>query len=181
MVMMKPARIRLRCGVPPGEALGGERGRQHADRGGGEDHPGLDGVVVTHDLQVARDNERHAHQDQPLAALGDQAEVGNAVAEQAHRQQWLLARPLLGAHRCEEPHQDQGTGGDQGERQPEVIVGRQDARHQQDEADGGQDRAAGVEGPGRVRWQGIVDPAAQHDDDRDDQCLEDERCPSADR
>ena len=92
----------------------------------------------------------------------------------------LPARSLA-AHPGEEPHQDQGTGGEQGEHQPEVIVGRQDARHHQDEADGGQDRSAGVEGARRIRRQGIMDPAAQHDDQRDDQGLEDERCPPADR
>ena len=140
--------------VPLREALGGERGCQHADCGGGEDHPGLDGIVVTHDLQVGGDHERHAHEQQPLGVLGDQAEVGDAIAEQAGRQQWLLARALLGAHRCEEPHQDQGTGGDKGERQPEVVVRGQDAQHQEDEADSGQDRPAGVEGDGTDRAAG---------------------------
>ena len=85
-------------GRPLGEPLGGEGATQQADRGRGEDDAGLDRVVAAHDLQVGRDHERHAHEQQPLGVLGDQPEVGGAVAEQAGRQQRLLAGALLGAH-----------------------------------------------------------------------------------
>ena len=60
----------------------------------GEDHAGLDRVVVAHHLQEHRDDERHAHQQQPLEVLGGQRQVGGAVAEQGGRQQRLLARSL---------------------------------------------------------------------------------------
>ena len=63
----------------------------------------------------------------------------------------------------------------------EVVVGGEDPHHDQDEAGGRQDRAEGVEGPGRIGRDGIDDRAAQQDDHRDDHGLEDEGRPPADR
>jgi P-type Ca2+ transporter type 2C len=63
-------------------------------------------VVASDHLEVACDHERHPQQQQPLGVLGDQAEVGGAVAEQRRRQQqdqreptaWILISPHL--HWC---------------------------------------------------------------------------------
>ena len=65
--------------------------------------------------------------------------------------------------------------------QPAVVVRGEDAEHDQDQAGGREDRAAGVEVPGRVGRQRILDPSGQPDDDGDDQGLEDEGGPPADR
>ena len=57
IVRTKPARMRVRCGVPLSEPLRGERGGQYPHRCGGEDDAGLDRVVAANDLQVGRDHE----------------------------------------------------------------------------------------------------------------------------
>src|SRR4029453_6700750 len=168
-------------GTPPGEALGPQRRGQQPGGGGGEDHPGLDGVIAPHDLQVGRAHERGAHEQQPLGVLGDQAKVGGPVAEQPRRQQRLLAGALLGPYPSEEPGQDQGARNDQGEHQPAVVVGGQDPHDDQDQADGRQDGPAGVEGTGGIGRERSMDPPGQPDDHRDDQGLEDEGGPPADR
>ena len=61
---------------------------------------------------------------------------------------------LLGAHRAEEQREDERTRGEQAQHEPEVVVGREDAGHDQDEAGGREHGAAGVErlrGIGRQR------------------------------
>jgi hypothetical protein len=62
----------------------------------------------------------------------------------------------------------------------EVVVSSEDAHHDQDEADPGEDRSERVERPVRIGVDGVDDAAAQPEDDRDDQGLEKERCPPAD-
>ena len=61
-------------------------------------------------------------------------------------------RPLLGADVDEEPGEHDGTGDEQAQHQPEVVVRGEDAHDDEDEADGRQHGADGVEGPGRVGW-----------------------------
>ena len=168
--------------APLGEPLGGERRHQQADGGGGEDHAGLDRVVAAHDLQVGRDDERHAHQQQPLDVLRDEAEVGGAVAEQRRRQQRLLARPLLGAHRA--GRTTTRTSAPATSRpsisQPLLSAARMPMTTRTRPT---ADRTAPTVSKGRVgsAGSGSSMPAAQQDDHRDDQGLEDEGRPPADR
>ena len=61
-----------------GEPLGGERGDQDAERRGGEDDAGLDRAVAANHLQEDGDDERRAHQQQPLDVLGDEREVARS-------------------------------------------------------------------------------------------------------
>jgi hypothetical protein len=104
--------------VPLGEALGGDRRDQQADRRCGDDQAGLDRVVAAHDLQVSRNDERDPDEHEPPDVLRDQTEVGGAVAEQGGRQQHLPARTFPGAHPVEEPRQDERTGEYQSGHQP---------------------------------------------------------------
>ena len=70
-----------------------------------EDDARFDGVVPANRLEKDRDDERRAHQKQPLDVLSDQAEVGRAVPEQSQGDQRLLAGPLARADVEEEPEQ----------------------------------------------------------------------------
>ena len=79
------------------------------------------------------------------------------------------------------PAEDDGSDNQQHRHQHEVVVGREDPHHDQDEAGGRQDRAEGVEGAGRIGRDGIDDRAAQEDDHRDDERLENEGRPPTDR
>ncbi len=168
-------------GAAPGEALRAEGGEEQADRRRGEDHAGLDGVVAAHDLEVCRDRERHPQEHQPLDVLGDEAQVGGPLPEQRRRKQWFDAGAFLGAHLGEEPHEDERAGEDQARRQPDVGVRSQDPHDDENEAGRGQDSPERVEGAGRVGRNRVLDPPAQPQDHGDDQRLEHERCPPADR
>ena len=89
------------------------------------------------------------------------------------------ARSFARTHR--KNHQDEPAGDEEPEHQPEVVVGRQDARDEQDEPEGRQHGADGVEGRVGFCRQRVLDIAAQHDDQRDDHGLEDEGPPPAQR
>jgi hypothetical protein len=108
MVATKPARIKALLGAPAGEPLGPQGGDQDADGRRGEDDAGLDGVVAANGLEEDRDHEGGPQQQQPLDVLGDQAEVGGAVAEQPGGQQRFLPGPLPGPDVEEEPAQEAG-------------------------------------------------------------------------
>ena len=154
--------------APLGEPLGGERRDQHADRRRGEDDPGLDRVVAADGLQEDGDDERDAHQQQPLDVLGHQPEVRRAVLEQPGRQQRLLARALASADVEEEPEQERGADAPAAPPSAaEVAVGLQDPEHDEEHADRRQDRADRVERSRRVGRDRIDDPAAEQDDQRD--------------
>ena len=58
IVTTKPGRMRVRCARRFASRSAASDDSQQADRGGGEDHAGLDRVVAAHDLQVGRDHER---------------------------------------------------------------------------------------------------------------------------
>jgi hypothetical protein len=92
--------------TPLGQPLGRERGNEHAEGRRGEDHAGLDRAVVALGLEEDRDDERHAHQQQPLEVLGDHPQVRGAVAEQVERQQRILAPALPRPDVHEEPGQE---------------------------------------------------------------------------
>src|SRR4051794_4325164 len=80
----------------------------------------LNGVVVPDHLQVGGHGEGAAQEHRPLHVLGDHAQVRGAVAEQAGRQQNLLAGPFPAANPGEEPGQDDRPGGHQDRHQREV-------------------------------------------------------------
>ena len=120
-------------------------------------------------------------QQQPLDVLRDEREVARAVLEQPGGQQRLLARPLAGADVEEEPDQEERADDEEDHEQRVVGPGLEDPEHEAEHADPGEDRPDRVEGPRRVGRQRIDDPAAQQDDRRDDQGLEDERGAPADR
>ncbi len=126
IVSTKPARIRVRCARRRAKRSAASDDEQDADRRRGEDHACLDRVVAADDLQVGGDGERDPEKDQPLDVLRDEAEVGDAVAEQARREQRLLACGLLRAHGQEEPDQHQRARDDQPDQEPAVVVGRED-------------------------------------------------------
>ena len=97
IVATKPVTIERSLRVLLGEPLGGERRHEDAAGGGGEDHAGLDGVVAADDLEVRRDDERRAHEQQPLHVLGDEPEVRGAVAEQLQSTAAVPARDVRAA------------------------------------------------------------------------------------
>ena len=103
------------------------------------------------------------------------------VLEQEQGQQRFLACPLASAGVEEEPDQERGSGRQQHRHQQRVAVGLEDPEHDEEHADRRQDGSEPIEGTGRVGREGVGDPAAEQDDQRDDRGLEDERGPPADR
>ena len=103
------------------------------------------------------------------------------VLEQARGQQRFLACSLASAGVEEERDQEGGSGRQQHDHQRGVAVGLENPEHDEEHADRRQDRSERVEGTGRVGREGVGDPAAEQDDQRDDRGLEDERGPPADR
>ena len=128
-----------------GQPLGGERRDQDADGRRGEDHAGLDRAVVALGLEEDRHGERHAHQQQPLEVLSDQAEVRRAVLEQGRGQQRLLPGSLASADEHEEGGQERGPEREEDDQQRVVDSGLQDPDHQAEHPDRGQDRSDRVE------------------------------------
>ena len=83
----------------------------------------------------------------------------------AGRQQRLLARCVPVARMWTKNQREQrGTDDEQDRHQRQVVVGREDAHDDEDEAGGRQDRADDVEGSGRVGRNRILDRAAEQDD-----------------
>ena len=153
IVTTKPAMIRVRWARRFASRSAPSDDSEQADRGRGEDHAGLDRVVAAHDLQVGRDDERHPMSSSHWVFWVTRPRFDVRLRNRPVGQQRLLAPALLGPHRQEEPRQDQRAGDDQAEHQPEVVVGRQDARDDQDEADG-------PTGPRRRCRTGASGPAA---------------------
>ena len=83
-------------------------------------------------------------------------------------QQRFLACSLASAGVEEEPDQKRGSGRQQHRHQHGVAVGLENPEHDEEHADRGQDRSEPVEGTGRVGREGVGDPAAEQDDQRDD-------------
>ena len=69
-----------------------------------------------------------------MGVLGDEPEVRHPIAEQRCRQQRLPALLLLRPHRCEEQHEDEDACADEYDREPQVVVGGENAHHHEDES-----------------------------------------------
>ena len=82
IVTTKPATIRVLCGRRLASRSAASDETRMPTRRRGEDDAGLDRVVAANLLQEDGDDERDAHEQQPLDVLGDQPEVGGAVPEQ---------------------------------------------------------------------------------------------------
>ena len=130
----------------------------------------LDRAVAAHRLQEDGDHERGAHQHQPLDVLRDEGEVAGPVLEEPGREQRLLSGALPGADVEEERQQEDAL------RSPRKIAkrtllrsGLQDPEHDEEHADGREDRPDCVEGTRRIGGQRIVQAPAQQQDRCDDQ------------
>ena len=166
---------------PLGESLGGEGGGEDAERRCGEDDARLDRAVAANLLQVDGDDERRPQEHQPLDVLRDEREVARPVLEQPRGEQCLLSGPLAGADE-EEERQHEGRSDHQEDRHQGVVgAGLKDPDDDAEHADRRQDRPDRVERTGRVGLERIFEAAAQQDDHRDDDGLEDERGAPADR
>ena len=180
IVVTKPAMISVRCA------------RRRASRSAASDDariPPVAAVKITpvwmalYRAPPARTPTRRSrtHQQQPLHVLGDQPEVGGAVAEQLRGEQGLLVSALATADVHEEAGEHDGPDEEQRRHHGEVVVRRQDTRDDEDQSDGRQHGAHGVERARRIGGDGIDDGPAQPHDHCDDDGLEDERGPPADR
>ena len=180
-VTTKPARMRVRCARRFAKRSAAERRGEQAGRHRREDHAGLDRVVAAHHLQVGRHHERHAHQQQPLDVLRDEAEVGRPVAEQAVDNSGSWPARSLRPNGQEEPHQHERTGDDQAEHEPGCRRPRgcpsRRGRGRRPRAP----RRATSNGRVGICRQRILHLAAQPDDHRDDERLEDEGGSPTDR
>ena len=118
IAITKPDTIRVRCAPPLREPLGRQRREQQPRGGGREDDAGLDRVVAhARPAGTPRPRTTSPSSISHCTFWVIRPEVRDRHAEQARRQQRLLAGPLLGTHRPEEPEQHQPAGDQQREHQ----------------------------------------------------------------
>src|SRR3982751_46771 len=114
-VTTKPAIISVRCA------------NRFASLCWGEDDARLDRVVAPYLLQEYGDDERDAHEKEPLDVLGHQGEVAGAIPEQPGREQRLLPCALAPADVQEEPGQKHEPHDETDDEQRVGGAGLQDA------------------------------------------------------
>ena len=87
----EPVAMRARWRNRLASARAASEDNRTPDRRRGEDHAGLDGVVVANDLEIGGDGEGRTEQDRPLHVLRHQSQVRRAVVEQRSREQGFAA------------------------------------------------------------------------------------------
>ena len=104
----------------------GECGNEEARGGGQHSHPGLERVEPLHDLQVQRNGEEDAHQDQVLDQQHREAGAKPRDLEQAEVDQRVSSLLLAAAFPGAERGQYEAAGGDHegGEGEAERLDGR---------------------------------------------------------
>ena len=96
-------------------------------------------------------------------------------------EQRILTAAFSGVDVYEEQDENAGADHQHCGHQQEVVVGGEDPHDDYYKTSSGEGRAEGVEGMGRIGFDWIDDRTAQVDDYGDDDRLEDERGPPADR
>jgi hypothetical protein len=124
----------------PGESLRTKGRNQDAEGGRREDDARLDGVVPADGLQVDGDDERRAHENEPLRVLRDKAEIGRAVLEQSGGEQRFLTGSLSRADVERERGEEGGSDREEHRHEQDVAVGLQDPQDDEEHADSRQNR-----------------------------------------
>ena len=180
MLVARPARTMDRIGKRAGQPRPRRRGQEHRDGDGEHLEAGLQGIEPDHQLQVERNREEDAHQDQVLAEQADQAGAQRGDLQQRQVQQRVASAALAAAlPRRERPQQHRPEPDDEdrqreAERRHRGVLLRLDPapgarlEHSEDDqaqAGGGQDGAHEVELRSRAGPHGVRD-LRRHDEDQ---------------